>query len=177
MVIIESKKHYLFIVSQEYVFAMILGLYDGCNVKEDAITTERASLSACRGPAGQLVPRPRSPAEPVSLRARSAHSRRTGNSCVKEGETAGVKATFWPEVKSTGLWLMAISESKGLLYVQGMHISAATPMLQMYPVKNGRKWILFLKEKEKPFKAKIQSTYMYISLQRLAPMDSSGLRA
>lgn len=44
---------------------------------------------------------------------------------------------------------MAISESKGLLYAQGTQVTAATPMVQIYPLKNGStgKWIFFKKEK------------------------------
>lgn len=58
MLIIESKKtHYLFIVSQEYVFGVILELYDGWNVEEDAFTKERKSIS-------ERVPRPRRTARP-----------------------------------------------------------------------------------------------------------------
>lgn len=104
----------------------------------------RAGRTACPQAAltcGAVLPQRR-----FSLHARSAHGRRTGNGCVKEGETAGVKATFWPEVKSRGAWLMAISESKGLLYVLWLHVTAAT---QIYPLKNGSKWIFFKKRKKK----------------------------
>lgn len=74
-----------------------------------------------------------------SLCARLAHSRRTWNACVREGGTAGVKATFWPEAKSGGAWLMAISESKGQIYVQGMYMTATTPIGdKVFPTTNGK---------------------------------------
>lgn len=56
---------------------------------------------------------PSSPTETLSLHGRLAHSRRTGDGLIKEGETAGVKATLWPEVKSGGSRPVGISESRG----------------------------------------------------------------
>lgn len=47
---------------------------------------------------------------------------------------------------------MAISESKGLLSVQGTQVTAAA-MVQIYPLKNGSKWIFKKRKKKRPFKA------------------------
>lgn len=175
MSILERKQHYLFIFisffSQEYMFNIILELYDECNVKDSnwkcfhhlkriSECVSWAGRTACPQAAltcGAVLPQRR-----VSLHARSAHGRRTGNGCVKEGETAWVKATFWPEVKSRGAWLMAISESKALLYVQGTQV---TPMVRIYPLKNGSKWILFFLKRKDPSKPAItqsgKSSYTY----------------
>lgn len=49
----------------------------------------------------------------ASLHGRLAHSRGTEDGHIKEGETAGVKATLWPEVKSVGSWMVGASESGG----------------------------------------------------------------
>lgn len=85
----------------------------------------RKSISE-RVPCPRRTARPRAavacgaafPLRRFSWGARLAHSRRTGNTCVRVGETAGVKATFWPEVKSGGAWLMAVSESKGQIFAR-----------------------------------------------------------
>lgn len=48
------------------------------------------------------------------LHGRLAHSRGIGDGHIWEGETAGVKAIFWPEEKSGGVWVVGASESRGL---------------------------------------------------------------
>lgn len=62
----------------------------------------------CGGPAGELLLRPLLPVEPLFPRrwfftwqvGPQQGNRGTGDGHKREGETAGVKATFWPEVKS-----------------------------------------------------------------------------
>lgn len=70
---------------------------------------------------------PSSPAETLSLHGRLAHSRRTGDGLIKEGETAGVKATLWPEVKSGGSGPVGISESRGDPHATTDGLCANTP--------------------------------------------------
>lgn len=95
------------------------------NVKQDAFTREGASewvsVRACvaaqqesSSSGHSYLWSPSSPTETLSLRGRLAHSRRTGDGLVKEGETAGVKATLWPEVKSGESGPTGISESRSL---------------------------------------------------------------
>lgn len=87
----------------------------------------------CCGPAGELVLGPFLPVEPIfpptetlSLHGRLAHSRRTGDGLIKEGETAGVKATLWPEVKSGGSRPAGISESRGVPHATTDGLCAST---------------------------------------------------
>lgn len=47
------------------------------------------------------------------LHGRSANSRGTLDGHIREGETAGVKATVWPQVKSGGSSPVGVSESRG----------------------------------------------------------------
>lgn len=47
------------------------------------------------------------------LQGRSAHSRGTSDGHIREGETAGVKATIWPQVKSGRSSPVGVSESRG----------------------------------------------------------------
>lgn len=89
-----------------------------CNVKMLASSRERAEcVSMCRGPAGELVLRPLLPVEPLSPWRRLftwqvGPQWGAGDGHIREGETAGVKATFRPEVMSGGSWVVGVSESR-----------------------------------------------------------------